>query len=89
MSIIATRLTVAIDLWSWAETLRDIDRGALSFGVRQQSTTTRWRGLSIELCLDVTGTPDQLARFSHYLATVSRSIRPRVPLGDAGVSAPV
>jgi hypothetical protein len=89
MSQLSTRLTVAIDLWSWAETLRDIDRGAVSFGVRQQSRTTRWRGLSIELCLDVTGTPDQVERFAHYLATVSRSIRPRVPLGDTGVSAPV
>lgn len=64
-------LTLAVAVWSWPDTLREIDRRVLSFGVRRRQQQARWRGLRVELQLEVEGTPSQLDGFSRFIASLA------------------
>ncbi len=64
-------LTLDVAIWSWPDTLREIDRRVLSFGVRRRQQQSRWRGLRVELRLEVEGSSEQLVGFSRFIASLA------------------
>jgi hypothetical protein len=63
--------TIAVDVWSWPEILREVERRIISFGVKKKSVDSRWRGLSVELRVEVEGSAAALSGFSRYIASLS------------------
>jgi hypothetical protein len=63
--------TIAVDLWSWPEILREVERRMISFGVKKKSVDSRWRGFSVELRVEVEGSDAALNGFSRYISSLS------------------
>ena len=64
---VASAFTLVVDLWSWPEIVREVQHRMLSFGVRKRRLETRWKGLRVELQMEVEGTQAQLAGFSRFI----------------------
>jgi hypothetical protein len=67
----ASAFTLVVDLWSWPEIVREVQNRIIAFGVRRRRIETRWKGLRIELEVEVEGTEAQLAVFSRFIDSLS------------------
>ena len=66
----AERLTFAVPLWRCNETLRDLERTALRFGLRRRALQARWRGLHVDVRIEVEGSLGRLHAFERAVSAL-------------------
>jgi hypothetical protein len=56
----SARVAFAVRVWRAVDVLRELEHAAIRFGLRRRAIDAKWRGLHVQVSVDVEGAPNAL-----------------------------